>query len=84
MMPSFRSSAPNETQGSACAVVRIHNHVLRRWLRGLMRDPEAEFDGSMADILDLFTMPKATTGNAVVVFQPIGTSIPACRVFAAW
>ncbi|WP_134740836.1 TetR/AcrR family transcriptional regulator [Nocardioides sp. 503] len=35
----------------ASSVVVAHNHVLRRWLRGLTEDPEREFDAAMAQVL---------------------------------
>lgn len=54
----------------ANAVVTAHNHVLRRWLRGQTREPEAEFDAAMADTVGLFTAPAARSGeHSVVVFQ---------------
>ncbi|MCD4525309.1 TetR/AcrR family transcriptional regulator [Nocardioides sp. cx-173] len=34
----------------ASSVVVAHNHVLRRWLRGLSELPEAEFDAAMAQV----------------------------------
>ena len=34
----------------ASSVVVAHNHVLRRWLRGLTEDPEGEFDAAMAQV----------------------------------
>lgn len=34
----------------AGAVVTAHNHVLRRWLRGLTDDPEPEFDAAMGEV----------------------------------
>ena len=34
----------------ASSVVVAHNHVLRRWLRGVSEDPEAEFDAAMTQV----------------------------------
>ncbi len=39
----------------AAAVVSVHNHVLRRWLRGDSKNPVAEADAAMALVVDLFT-----------------------------
>jgi AcrR family transcriptional regulator len=38
----------------ATAVVTAHNYVLRRWLRGLTDEPEAECDVAMAAVIELF------------------------------
>lgn len=54
----------------AAAVVTAHNHVLRRWLRGLTDQPEAEFDAAMASTVELFTDRAASDGaGAIVVFR---------------
>jgi AcrR family transcriptional regulator len=54
----------------ASALVTAHNHVLRRWLRGEARDPEAEFDTAMAETMALFSTPENPSArNALVVFQ---------------
>ncbi|AXB41394.1 TetR/AcrR family transcriptional regulator [Amycolatopsis albispora] len=54
----------------AAAVVTAHNHVLRRWLRGLTEHPDAEFDTAMAEVLALFTAePRDAENGSVVVFQ---------------
>jgi AcrR family transcriptional regulator len=38
----------------ATCVITAHNYVLRRWLRGLTEQPEAEFDAAMAEVIELF------------------------------
>lgn len=38
----------------ATSVITAHNYVLRRWLRGLTKQPEAEFDAAMAAVIELF------------------------------
>jgi len=43
----------------ATSVVRAHNYVLRRWLRGLTQHPEAEFDAAMAEVIELFAEASA-------------------------
>ena len=43
----------------ATSVVRAHNYVLRRWLRGLTQQPEAEFDAAMAEVISLFAEASA-------------------------
>jgi AcrR family transcriptional regulator len=43
----------------ATSVVRAHNYVLRRWLRGLTHQPEAEFDAAMAEVISLFAEASA-------------------------
>lgn len=53
----------------AGAVVTAHNLVLRRWLRGLTAEPEAEFDTVMAEVEQLFA-PRERGGGHVVVLGP--------------
>ena len=48
----------------AGAVVTAHNLVLRRWLRGLTEEPEAEFDVVMAQVERLFSRPGPGRGPA--------------------
>ena len=43
----------------ATSVVRAHNYVLRRWLRGLTQQPEAEFEAAMAEVISLFAEASA-------------------------
>jgi len=45
------------------AVVTAHNHVLRRWLRGLARDVTAEFDHAVTRVLSTpgDRVPRSTT-----------------------
>jgi AcrR family transcriptional regulator len=52
----------------ANAVVTAHNHVLRRWLRGVTERPESEFDEAMAEVVDLFTQGSDGT-DAVVILR---------------
>jgi AcrR family transcriptional regulator len=72
-------------------VVTAHNHVLRRWLRGLTSDAaaEAEFEAAMALVTGLFAGggavhregPGATPGS-IVVFRTereLATVLPALR-----
>lgn len=67
----------------AAAVVTAHNYVLRRWLRGLTQQPEAEFDAAMASTVDLYTEPTAASGaGSIVVFrtsQSLDAVLPALR-----
>jgi AcrR family transcriptional regulator len=70
-------------------VVTAHNFVLRRWLRGLTGDAEAEFDAAMAEatgMLGLGAGPAAgaSAGGApaIVVFRTdreLATVLPALR-----
>ncbi|MGD9961024.1 TetR/AcrR family transcriptional regulator [Nocardioides sp.] len=53
----------------AAAVVTAHNHVLRRWLRGLTDEPEAEFDLAMTDVVALFADRPEQGGTSVVVLS---------------
>lgn len=71
----------------AGAVVTAHNHVLRRWLRGLTDLPESEFDAAMSQVIALFAEPPAAgSGNdaaaQVVVFRTtrdLDAVLPALR-----
>jgi AcrR family transcriptional regulator len=67
----------------AAAVVTAHNYVLRRWLRGLTDQPEAEFDAAMARTVRLFTEPEAESGpGSIVVFRTardLDAVLPALR-----
>ncbi|WP_329045060.1 TetR/AcrR family transcriptional regulator [Amycolatopsis sp. NBC_01488] len=53
----------------AGAVVTAHNHVLRRWLRGQVDDPERQFDAAMAETVDLFTRPGDDSETSIVVIR---------------
>ncbi|MCD4534110.1 TetR/AcrR family transcriptional regulator [Nocardioides sp. cx-169] len=59
----------------ASSVVVAHNHVLRRWLRGLSELPEAEFDAAMAQVrrthapLSPGDPPDLPTGTTVLVLR---------------
>lgn len=50
----------------AGAVVTAHNHVLRRWLRGQVPDPEREFDAAVASTVDLFSRGDGETSIVVI------------------
>jgi AcrR family transcriptional regulator len=68
-------------------VVTAHNHVLRRWLRGLVADDvaEAEFDAAIALVTGMFEgagAPPGGSSGAIVVFRTdreLGTVLPALR-----
>jgi hypothetical protein len=52
------------------AVVTAHNYVLRRRLRGLVDQPEAEFGTAMAATLDRFAEPSsAEAPGSIVAFR---------------
>ncbi len=51
----------------AAAVVTAHNHVLRRWLRGLTTEPETDFDAAMSRTLGMFTDRDPEAGRTAVV-----------------
>ncbi|GAA2379263.1 TetR/AcrR family transcriptional regulator [Dactylosporangium salmoneum] len=51
----------------ASAVVSAHNHVLRRWLRRDAKDPAAELDAAMAQVVSLFTRQAEPTGTGSTV-----------------
>jgi AcrR family transcriptional regulator len=54
----------------AAAVVTAHNYVLRRWLRGLTDQPEAELDEAITSTLARFTeAPAAGQAGSIVVFR---------------
>lgn len=53
----------------AGAVVTAHNHVLRRWLRGVADDPEREFDTAVTSAVDLFSRPDGDDEASIVVFR---------------
>lgn len=55
----------------AAAVVTAHNHVLRRWLRGLTEEPEHEFDLAMNEVMSLFAdnLAGKDAGTTVVVLR---------------
>jgi len=68
-------------------VVTAHNHVLRRWLRGLVADEaaEAEFDAAMALVTGMFEGAGPTAGGSpgsIVVFRTereLATVLPTLR-----
>jgi hypothetical protein len=47
----------------AAAVVAAHNHVLRRWLRADTTNPLDEIDTAMAEVVELFSRPSASSPN---------------------
>ena len=60
----------------AAAVVTAHNHVLRRWLRGLTEDPEQEFDLAIAEVINLFgDRPAEGAGETSVVVIRTSTDL---------
>jgi AcrR family transcriptional regulator len=65
----------------ATAVVTAHNHVLRRWLRGEIADPEPELTDAMAMVSALFgRLPEHRT--AVLAFEtdePLESVLPRLR-----
>jgi AcrR family transcriptional regulator len=70
----------------ANSVITAHNYVLRRWLRGLTEQPEAEFDTAMADVIELFAEARANSsseGEASVVIlrttRQLDAMIPSLR-----
>lgn len=67
----------------AGAVVTAHNYVLRRWLRGLTDEPQAEFDDAVGRTVDLFTEhPPAPGRRSIVVFdtdRDVAALLPALR-----
>ena len=67
---------------AAAAVVAAHNHVLRRWLRGESREPLAELDAAMRQVLALFTSGAPGQGTTIAVFrtdEDFDTLLPALR-----
>jgi AcrR family transcriptional regulator len=50
----------------ATAVVTAHNHVLRRWLRGSVSEPETEFASAMSEVVALFAEP---TREAILIVR---------------
>ena len=74
----------------ATSVITAHNYVLRRWLRGLTEQPEAEFDTAMADVIELFADASANgpaEGEAsIVILRTTGqldAMVPSLRKFLA-
>lgn len=67
----------------AAAVVTAHNYVLRRWLRGLTDQPEAEFETAMAATLARFAEPSSVEDpGSIVAFRTtksLDTVLPALR-----
>jgi AcrR family transcriptional regulator len=67
---------------AAAAVVAAHNHVLRRWLRGESREPLADLDAAMRQVLALFTGGAPGQGTTIAVFrtdEDLDTLLPALR-----
>ena len=72
----------------ATSVIAAHNYVLRRWLRDLTAQPEAEFDTAMAEVIELFADTSANSsaeGEASVVIlrttRQLDAMIPSLRKF---
>lgn len=72
----------------ASLVVTAHNHVLRRWLRGLVTDDaaEAEFEAAMALVTGMSegagAAPGAAAPGSIVVFRTereLATVLPTLR-----
>jgi AcrR family transcriptional regulator len=59
-----RPDAELRAELMANLVVTAHNYVLRRWLRGLTTDAEAEFDAAMALVTGLFGRGGGPGGGA--------------------
>ena len=56
----------------ASSVVAAHNHVLRRWLRGQSRDPVAEVNEALRQVIALFPEPAIrpdSGGTTIVAFR---------------
>ena len=53
LQESYRDAADGPLRADllGAAIVTAHNHVLRRWLRGLAQDVAAEFDAAMTQVL---------------------------------
>lgn len=70
----------------ANSVITAHNYVLRRWLRGLTEQPEAEFDAAMMEVMELFADSNSSPeGEASVVIlrttRQLDAMIPSLRKF---
>jgi AcrR family transcriptional regulator len=67
----------------ATSVVAAHNYVLRRWLRGLTQEPEAEFQAAMAEVVRLFADVQGSVGQSSLVIvrttRELDDVIPALR-----
>jgi AcrR family transcriptional regulator len=70
---------------AAAAVVAAHNHVLRRWLRGEVTAPLAEFESAMGRVAALLRPPGRGAGTTIAVFradEDIDELLPALRRLA--
>ena len=70
---------------AANLVVTAHNFVLRRWLRGLTDDAEADFEAAMAEVTAMLDRGRVTGGDApaIVVFRTereLSTILPTLRL----
>ena len=67
----------------AGAAVTAHNYVLRRWVRGQTRHPEAEYDAALARTLNVFVQHEdgARTDSVVVLRtgRDLDTVLPQLR-----
>ncbi|CAM3359860.1 helix-turn-helix domain-containing protein [Nocardioides dubius] len=61
----------------ANAVVTAHNHVLRRWLRGLTEEPHAEFEAAMEQLTALLgtAVRQAGEGASFAATPAAGGSV---------
>ena len=59
-----QSDGPLRAELLGAAITTAHNHVLRRWLRGLADDVAAEFDAAMSHVL---APPRAPAPETTVV-----------------
>jgi CorA-like Mg2+ transporter protein len=83
--PAGARDADLRAELQANLVVTAHNVVLRRWLRGLTDDAEAEFDVAMAEVTAMLGHGPGAgpEGPAVVVFRTerdLATILPALRL----
>lgn len=62
--------APLQAELLAACWVTLHNHVLRRWLRGTCADPMLELAEELEDVFfRLTTSPTESPATTVAVFQ---------------
>ena len=68
-MADATESAALRAELMAAAVVAVHNHVLRRWLRGESHDPVTEVNQALRQVINLFAtpVPQADDGDTIIV-----------------
>lgn len=54
---------------AAAAIVTTHNHVLRRWLQGVLEDPAPVLERALGDVVDAITVRPAEQQAAVLVVR---------------